>query len=183
MLRLRDLVINPIKNSSKETITKVENMDKTTKFYQNAKISHRYRRNKAERDEKIKPSVRTGLRLMQISPEKVVQSMKKAGLRIIMVELAKMGLLTKSNSKNIATKTIVEMKEVMGKMKARKLGEEALDKSDHEMLNNNKSVKERNNKKENLLEEKALCSTYEKWIEKVDKFQKAAYEVKNMLKS
>ncbi|CAG8767404.1 19416_t:CDS:2, partial [Gigaspora rosea] len=86
MLRLRDLVINPIKNSSKETITKVENMDKTTKFYQNAKISHRYRRNKAERDEKIKPSVRTGLRLMQISPEKVVQSMKKAGLRIIMVD-------------------------------------------------------------------------------------------------
>ncbi|RIB21462.1 hypothetical protein C2G38_2176504 [Gigaspora rosea] len=78
---------------------------------------------------------------------------------------------TSRNYTKYAKMGIVNIKElqVLG-LEEEIVGDKVLDKSNHGMLDNNKSNKERNNKKENLLEGEALHSTCEKWIEKVNKF-------------
>ncbi|KAF0461002.1 hypothetical protein F8M41_000507 [Gigaspora margarita] len=51
-LKLEDLVVTPIKNSSEKILTGIESTDATVKFYRSKETNHEYRRNKIEKDEK-----------------------------------------------------------------------------------------------------------------------------------
>ncbi|CAG8819030.1 39412_t:CDS:2, partial [Gigaspora margarita] len=51
-LELEDLVVTPIKTSSEKILTRIESTDATVKFCWSEEISHEYRRNKIEKDEK-----------------------------------------------------------------------------------------------------------------------------------